>query len=514
MDENNNIPQTDEAFEIPGKKEKKSKLPVIVIVLAVVCVVLTAAALFMFRPESRIKREIALNFTDYITREGVLNGVMDENTVLALIKGEYDAQGTLQLEKNNVYDKINGIGLSSNTVISTEQRKMSSNNSIDYSGMTLAAFQTYMDEERSTFYIPSLFNESFTLENENVVSQLKNVPVVGSYFEDAKEFSLRPFAFIDMVYSDKLLKDGTKIIIAAKVTGILPKVKYEKNGERAGADGKAYTSYKITVPAEAVKSAYTDILKELRDSEEYKTALDKQLEFIYSTTREAEEQLGDKESAKNSFNSAFDDYIQKVENSDFDDLIIEATPVENGIVFSTGYKAGDKNITLNGDYDRGSNLLSLNGEFAVGENVYNYDYKDMAGKTEDGTANSQRSIEIKHAGEKFRAESAAELKADGKLNASFAAENGDGKLNITLDGKSQSRDGGLDVTADSIVIDAGDYQAELSGSFKAGTRTSEPQDVNAPEDVKVGEIDFKKALELYNEAKGKLEGLKKFSKLF
>lgn len=514
MDENNNTPQTDEAFAIPGKKEKKSKLPVIVALLAVVCIVLTAAALFMFKPENRIKREIALNFTDYIAREGVLNGVMDENTVLALIKGEYDAQGNLQLEKNNISEKINGVGLSFNTVISTDQRKMSSNSSIDYSGMNIAAFQTYIDEERSTVYVPSLFNESFTIENENVVSQLRTVPIVGTYFEDAEDFSFRPFAFADMVYSDKLLKDKTKAVVAAAGITAFPKVKYEKNGKILAADGKEYDSYKITVPAEAAKNAYLTFLKELRGSEELNTALEKQIVFYFSTKPEAKEKFGDEEKAKNDLLGSFDEFIQKVEDSEYDDLVINAAPVENGITFDTVYKVGEKSLSVNGDYDRSSNLLSLKGDFAAGDAVFSYDYKDSAGKAEDGTATSQRSIEIKHNGESVRAESSAELKADGALNACLNIGDDKETMSITLDGKSQSKDGGLDVTADSIVINAGDYQAELSGSFKAGTRTNEPQDVNAPEDVKIGEIDFQKALELYNEAKGKFESLKKLSKIF
>ena len=514
MDENTNIPQNDEAFVIPGKKEKKSKMPIIAAILFVVCVALTAAAFFMFRPETRLKREVELNYRDYVSRETVLSGITDENTLDALLKGEYDAQGSLQLDQNNIYDKLNGLGLSFNAVVSADQKKMSGNNSIDYSGITLAAFQTYIDEERSTVYMPTFFNESFTLENKNVVSQVKTLPVIGAYFEDKQDFSLAPFAFSDMVYSSKKFADKSKELAMAEVFAALPSVKCEKNGKVTAADGNSYDSYKVTVPGEKAKSAYISFLKNLRSCAEYTAAKDGNLDFVYAATDKIKEELGDIESAKAQFDKEFDDNIKKAEESEARDIIINITPVNDGITFDTSLVIDDRTLDLNGDYDNRLNKLTLKGHGERKNNKIDFVYEDTAGKSDGGETFGQRSIEMSNGSDTVRISSSSQLDANGALNASVNLGNGKKSVGITFNGKSQSKDGGVDITADSILIEGLEYKASLSGSFKAGTRTSEPQDVNAPEDVKIKDIDLLKAMEIYKEAKGKLEGLKKFSKLF
>lgn len=512
MEENKNL-QTDEAFVIRKKKRGPDPLPIVFAVLLCVCVVLTAILLRQISPERTVKREALKNYETFMQENRIMSELFDKETLDKIIAGEYSAEADVRIVNNNLYDKANGVSFCSTVDMAAGQREISGTLSGGLGGVNIMDMQFYGDKDNTEFYVPQIFKESFTLENKNVISQLEQVPVLGSKVKGLPDFDLDLFLVSDAANAANKLKKASWALWLLQKAGLVPSLEYSRAGRSTANDGKTYTAYTVTVPAKDAVDTVAGFFGGLADMAEYKEAVDKDTDLAYVIMPDAERSYGEKDAVKKQLSNIPAQLEKSLRELDMENVDISVVPVEGGIRFGLDQKFGDYAVKLNGDYDRTGNTLNISLGVNGGNIAAAFKYYDKCSKSGsvinetrifDGTLN-----EMKISGS---AEASYDT-ADKTLNAEFAAADGETSYSVKFDGKAERSGNTVKFTADSLTYTDGGVETEAAGSFTIGERTSGPEKINSSENIKIKDIGYIKALELYAEASDKLKALRSMLKI-
>ncbi len=497
----------DTAFEIPEKK-KKSALPLVAAGLAAACVGITAAVTRVASPETNVKNEISRCVEDYSSRETIKSLIFDEGLEDVLVSGDYTTEGNIQLSENSASEKANGLGVSFSNVVASSEKKISSDINLRYNGADLVRVMMTMDENTTRVHVPKLFNESFSVENQNVLTQLSKSPVFSKYAQEAMketgDFSIMPFAGIDTSSAAYALKDKVKEYGIAALKEADSNLTYEKGNKTTAPDGTQADIYIVTLPASAAKQALGGFLTNVRNSEEYTNTLNSAADYAFSSKPDTAAQYGDKESLIQEFNSEFDKLIQSVNDAETEDIKINVIPLKDGIVFGVDQPVAGVNVKIDGEYNCEANVLKINSAFVKDEKEFKFDYDDSI-NTVEGVVSENRAFSVSGDGtvSVFTINSDYD-KNDSSLRTNAEISNGEQAVKFNFEGTAQRSDKKLEVKADKLSVDSGEVSFVFDGNYTFRERTEEPREINSSAEYKVSEIGIMQALGLYNEAKENL----------
>ena len=494
----------DQGFDISSKKNKKSPLPFIAAGIVVVCVGASAAVVKVLSSRTDPKDEMEKNYNDLIDRETVYSQLAEQKLMESIANGEYTAEGDIKVGENNLADKLGGAELTFSNIMSAEQKKTSSDIMAKYNGVDLARVMMTCDDTTTRVHIPALFSESFSVENENVIGQLTHSPVLANYamelLNKSGDISIKPFAMTDAARETYNLKNKIKELAKTAVSSAGDAFVYEKGEKTTAPNEEQVYSYTVTWPSDSVKTTMLDFLNGIKNSEEYKNALNAQIEYIYASKPDAAAQFGPKEEAYAQFDQKLDDTIKDVENSQPEDVVFTCMFVKDGIYFDMDQTFGGTNVKLNGEYSRTTKALRFDLSLEKDEKV-EFNYNDNV-ITQDGIINENHSLNAASTDSSFALTS----------SATFDKENNalDGSASITADKDTISADykaavekseGKLQLNDVTVSLSAGDAKIDLSGSYMIKVREEDPRDINSSSEIKLSELNVMQAMQLYNEAK-------------
>ena len=515
MDENNNFNQTNQdntAFEIPEKKKKKSAAPFLAAGIVAVCTGVGVAAVKGLSPKASVKAEVTKNYTDFISRETIYSQIKDENIAEILANGEYTVEGGIKLDENSGSDKLSGLGLQYSNVVSVEQKKASLDMMADYNGVDLVRIMISCDENSTRAHIPALFSESFYIENKNILEQLSKSQVLGQYASNAMdeigEVSIEPFALAEANKASYALNKKVKELWKDALKEAGDALVYEKGEKMTAPNGKETDSYIITWPVDSAKSTALKFLNGIKDSEEYKQAINAQAEFLYASEPDMEQQAGSKEDFEKQASEEFEDMIKKVESANFEDIKITALPTENGMIFKIAQAVNDTNVKMDLEYNRDSKSLKVNAVVESGEKKTVLTYDDSI-TVSDGIISENHNFTSEEEDEKFVLASTAQFnKADGTVDGSVTASDGeDNKVKADYKGNIVKSDGKFQADNVTLSLSNGEDSVKLSGNLTVKKREEDPREINSSSEIKLSELGVVQAMKLYNEAKDNLKSI-------
>ena len=497
----------DTAFEIPEKK-KKSALPLVAAGVAAACVGITAAVTRVASPETNVKNEISRCVEDYSSLETIKSLIFDKELEDVLVSGDYTTEGNIKLTENTSSDKANGLGIGFSNVVASSKKKISSDINVNYNGADIVRIMLTMDENTTRVHIPKLFSESFSVENQNVLTQLSKSQVFSKYAKEALEetgdFSIMPFAGIETSSAAYALKDKVKEYGKAALQEADSNLTYEKGNKTTAPDGTQADIYIVTLPAPAAKQALGGFLTNVRNSEEYANTLNSAADYAFSSKPDAAAKYGDKESLIQECNSEFDKLIQSVNDAETEDIKINVIPLKDGIVFGVDQPVAGVNVKIDGEYNCEANVLKINSEFAKDGKEFKFDYDDSI-NTVEGIVTENRAFSVGSDGSVsvFTINSDYD-KNDSSLKSNIEMNTGEQAVKLDFEGTAQKSDKKLEVKADKLSMDNGEVSFVFDGDYTFRERTEDPREINSPTEYKVSEIGIMQALGLYNEAKDNL----------
>ncbi len=501
-------PPASESFDISPRKNKKSILPFIAAGLAVVGVGASVAVAKTISAKSDPKKIAETNYNDFIDRETIYSQIAEEKLMETIASGEYTAEGNIKIDDNTMQSKLNGAELTFSNVVHKDENKASLDMMAKYNGVDLVRIMVNCDDKATRLHVPALFSESFYIENDNVINQLSQSPLLASYAKDildeSGDFSIKPFVLADAFKASYDLRVKIKQLKKDSLSAAGDSLIYEKGEKMLAPNEKEVRSFTVTLPADSVKTNLLGFVNGIKDSEEYKNAISAQLEFFYATKPDIVDQIGTKDEAIAELTKPLDDAAAELESAEYTDIKLTCLPVDDGIYFRLDQPISGTNVKIDGEYNRTAKALKADITLEKDGKTLVINYNDSI-NTVDGIINESHSFTATQDNEDFKLTSNATFdKSNGALDGSASIGSGSDTINGNLKANVEKSEEKLSLSDAVLSFSADSDKIDFSGSYTVKKRDEDVREINSASEIKLSELDSAQAMKLYTEAQNNL----------
>lgn len=280
--------QIDRSNQKPGK----SKKPFVIILGVIIAAIIAVGAFSVMggggSDKQKVLNAISNTIAEIDSKNSIYKEMYDKELAEEFANSALHQKGgiTLKETSNSELKSIIGFGIGFDSKYNQDDKKMSTDFSVNYKGAKLLNLQTFADEKSAVFSVPEIYNGWFKFETSNLKEQIQNsifadsfdlneIPDSINLFEN-NEGQAEDLANIFDSFSNmnKRFYDANQDLIKEISDNVSIEKAKDKKEITVGEKRSSYEGYEVIIPKEYVNKYYKTAIDFVINDEEFKTAMD------------------------------------------------------------------------------------------------------------------------------------------------------------------------------------------------------------------------------------------------